>query len=113
MGRTTPIRGSACLLFAFAVGACASPGTPTAAPVASTCARAPEPTPCGAIQSAPTTPAPSPTEAAPPEPSPRRDPGTARRDAHGVRQVWVPGGIFRMGSDEGSAMNGQRISLHS
>jgi len=36
-------------------------------------------------------------------PSPDRDPGTARKDAHGVAQVWVPGGTFQMGSDAGSA----------
>jgi formylglycine-generating enzyme required for sulfatase activity len=47
--------------------------------------------------------APSPTEAAPPRPSPQRDPGTARTDEHGVDQVWVPGGVFTMGSAEGSA----------
>ena len=43
------------------------------------------------------------TPTPPAEPSPQRDPGTARTDAHGVAQAWVPGGIFRIGSDEGSA----------
>jgi formylglycine-generating enzyme required for sulfatase activity len=47
--------------------------------------------------------APSATAANSPEPSPERDPGTTREDARGVRQAWVPGGVFRMGSDEGSA----------
>jgi iron(II)-dependent oxidoreductase len=36
-------------------------------------------------------------------PSPERDPGAARTDAHGIEQVWVPGGTFTMGSDAGSA----------
>jgi formylglycine-generating enzyme required for sulfatase activity len=36
-------------------------------------------------------------------PSPQRDPGTARVDAQGIDQVWVPAGVFRMGSDEESA----------
>jgi iron(II)-dependent oxidoreductase len=35
--------------------------------------------------------------------SPQRDAGKARKDAHGVDQVWVPGGVFTMGSEEGSA----------
>src|SRR5262245_36765596 len=47
--------------------------------------------------------APSATAAPPAEPSPVRDPGATRTDDHGVRQAWVPGGTFRMGSDEGSA----------
>jgi len=77
MGRATSIRALACTLVLVAVGACAGP----------------------AVQ----TPEPSPTQARSAEPSPQRDPGTAREDAHGVGQVWVPGGTFRMGSDEGSA----------
>jgi formylglycine-generating enzyme required for sulfatase activity len=36
-------------------------------------------------------------------PSPVREPGAVRTDAKGIGQVWVPGGIFRMGSDAGSA----------
>ena len=35
--------------------------------------------------------------------SPDRTPGTKREDTHGVAQVWVPGGTFRMGADKGSA----------
>lgn len=35
--------------------------------------------------------------------SPDRDPGSARMDAKGIDQVWVPGGVFTMGSDAGSA----------
>jgi len=35
--------------------------------------------------------------------SPERDAGTAREDAQGVAQVWVPGGVFTMGSEIGSA----------
>ena len=36
-------------------------------------------------------------------PSPDRVPGTTRADEHGIRQVWVPGGVFVMGSEEASA----------
>jgi formylglycine-generating enzyme required for sulfatase activity len=71
------------------LGACGA-GTSTSGPRASIAG----PTPTAAAR---------PTEAAPPEPSPKRDPGTLRSDAHGVEQAWVPGGTFRMGSDEGSA----------
>jgi formylglycine-generating enzyme required for sulfatase activity len=35
--------------------------------------------------------------------SPERQAGTARDDSHGVAQVWVPGGVFTMGSEIGSA----------
>jgi len=38
-----------------------------------------------------------------PGPSPVRAAGTTRMDGHGVTEAWVPGGIFVMGSDEGSA----------
>jgi len=38
-----------------------------------------------------------------PGPSPVRDAGATRMDGNGVTQAWVPGGIFVMGSDEGSA----------
>jgi formylglycine-generating enzyme required for sulfatase activity len=41
--------------------------------------------------------------AASPVASPVRAPGATRTDAKGVGQVWVPGGIFTMGSDAGSA----------
>jgi formylglycine-generating enzyme required for sulfatase activity len=57
----------------------------------------------------PTTPTATPTTAPPTQPpgtpvaSPVRDAGTARKDGHGMRQVWVPGGTFQMGSDRGSA----------
>jgi formylglycine-generating enzyme required for sulfatase activity len=43
------------------------------------------------------------TTTPPAAPSPQRDPGTTRTDAHGITQAWVPGGIFSMGSEEGSA----------
>ena len=92
MGRATSIRAFCWAVVLVASSACAQPGIPTTAPTAATPA---------SIE--PTTPPPSPTDAAAPAPSPKRDPGTARTDAHGVGQVWVPGGVFRMGSDEGSA----------
>jgi formylglycine-generating enzyme required for sulfatase activity len=62
----------------------------------------------GTLGATPTTrvtgsPGASPSAGPPGEPSPLRDAGTTRTDPHGVAQAWVPGGIFRMGSDEGSA----------
>jgi len=52
---------------------------------------------------APRSTSPTPSAGPPAEPSPVRDAGTTRTDGHGVAQVWVPGGVFRMGSDERSA----------
>ena len=52
------------------------------------------------------TPVPSAVSSVPPGTpvaSPDRPPGTARTDAAGVAQVWVPGGVFRMGAEAGSA----------
>jgi formylglycine-generating enzyme required for sulfatase activity len=96
MGRATSSRAAACLSLAAMLAACGggpvATGTPT--PVA---------TSSSSPASDPPSAAPSPTEAAPPRPSPQRDPGTARTDEHGVDQVWVPGGVFTMGSAEGSA----------
>ena len=46
---------------------------------------------------------PSVASAAPSLPSPAAQdpaPGTARTDEHGVEQVWVPAGVFLMGTDE-------------
>lgn len=75
-----------------------------------------QPTPAataGAIGAGPTTNPPAsngptaqatPTEApGTPVSSPDRDPGTARTDARGVGQVWVPGGTFTMGADDSAA----------
>ena len=33
--------------------------------------------------------------------SPKREPGASRTDPRGVAQVWVPGGVFTMGSETG------------
>jgi len=107
MGRARSFRVVPCLVLSIVLTACGggTTATPTLEPQASTCARPPEPTPCGSVPSdEPSTAGPSPTPAVPAEPSPKRDPGTARKDGQGVDQVWVPGGIFRMGSDEGSAV---------
>jgi len=94
MGRATSVRAASRLALALAVGACGGTGggaTPTAEPSAAT------------PSAASVTTAPSPTQAPPTGPSPQRDPGTARKDDKGVRQAWVSGGVFRMGSEEGSA----------
>ncbi|HJP87860.1 MAG TPA: SUMF1/EgtB/PvdO family nonheme iron enzyme [Candidatus Limnocylindrales bacterium] len=57
--------------------------------------------PQGTTLSPPASTTTNPTEApGTPVESPDRDPGTARTDAHGVGQVWVPGGTFTMGSDD-------------
>lgn len=58
---------------------------------------------------APTAPGSAPASGSPTAPSgtplasPVREPGTSRKDGHDVGQVWVPGGVFRMGSDVASA----------
>ena len=95
MGRATSIRAAARLAVVLALAGCGgganAPATPTMKP------------PASMPSVPPATVSPSPSAAVPTEPSPQRDPGTTRTDDHGVTQAWVPGGIFRMGSDEGSA----------
>jgi formylglycine-generating enzyme required for sulfatase activity len=99
-------RAAACLALALSIAACAGGGapattptpTPTSAPVGATPASSATPLPTVIP-----TPAPSPTPAVTPAPSPKRDPGTTRTDEKGVVQAWVPGGVFRIGSDAGSA----------
>jgi formylglycine-generating enzyme required for sulfatase activity len=93
----------AALLGSLLVAACAGgSGSTAAAPTAATTAPA-------ATSGATTTPATTAPTAAPPTPagtpvaSPDRAPGTARKDPKGIDQVWVPGGVFTMGSDAGSA----------
>lgn len=97
----SPRRASETLLIVVVLAGCSSGGTPSAAPGST-----------AAVSSGPASQAPSdgsPSPAAATEPpgtpiaSPDRDPGTAREDAHGVGQVWVPGGVFTMGSEVGSA----------
>jgi formylglycine-generating enzyme required for sulfatase activity len=77
MARSVPRPSLACLLIGIVVAAC-SPGGP-----ATSDAQA--------------------TEGPSAAPSPQPDPGTTRIDAQGIDQVWVPGGVFQMGSDDGSA----------
>ena len=105
MARPLPERALVTLSIAVLVAAC-STGGPSVAPMgtaapapSSGCTAPPSRTECGA--GATTPPATSaPTKPPSAAPSPQRDAGTAREDAHGVDQVWVPGGIFTMGSDE-------------
>lgn len=97
MDRAASIRAAACLALSALVGACGASG-PSLTP---TQGSTPEPT--VETSTGPTASAPRPTDATPPEPSPERDPGASRNDGKGVAQVWVPGGVFTMGSDEGSA----------
>ncbi len=87
------------LLGPLLIAACSS-GTPTAPPSAAGTPTSTNPaTPTEAAVSTDPATAPAGTPVA----SPVRDPGTARKDATGIAQVWVPGGTFRMGSDPGSA----------
>jgi formylglycine-generating enzyme required for sulfatase activity len=95
MVRATSIRAASRLALALAIASCGpgATGARTGPPAT------PEPQASGvAVTVAPTA-----SPATPAEPSPVRDPGTVRTDAHGVNQAWVPGGVFRMGSEEGSA----------
>ena len=93
-------RTFAALLVPCLLAACAGGATPTGAPT-------PAVTIPGTATSTPTEAAVSPDATNVPEgtpvASPDRDGGTARKDAHDVGQVWVPGGVFTMGSEPGSA----------
>ena len=96
-----PRRGALAALLASGLIVACSGVSPSPAPTGATTAPA---------TGSPTVPAsgaasPSATDvpAGTPVTSPVRDPGTARQDAQGVGQVWVPGGVFRMGSEPGSA----------
>src|SRR5262245_55897596 len=101
-------------LIAAAILAGCSAGGPSANPTATAAAQPStgcEPSPqattaarCGESgQSTAPTSAPLATPAGTPVSSPGRDPGAARRDAKGIGQVWVPGGVFQMGADSADA----------
>ncbi len=99
MGHPPRRRVLVALLAASLVAACTS-GAPSPVPgTTSTPSTTNAATPTDAAVSADPSTAPVGT----PAESPVRDPGTAREDKHGVPQVWVPGGVFRMGSDPDSA----------
>ena len=88
-------------LVALSIAACgtgaSSPAPPTTAPTQPVVSDAPASPTAAAETTSPT------ATPGPPQPSPDRTPGTARRDAHSIDQVWVPGGVFTMGSEFGSA----------
>jgi iron(II)-dependent oxidoreductase len=90
----------------IAVAACGGAPGPSTNPTSTPGAAAPTVAGSPAASSS-TTAAPAATIAPPPEEtpvsSPARDAGTTRRDAHGVDQVWVPGGTFTMGADRQEA----------
>lgn len=87
---------------ALTIAGCAGTATPTAAP--GTTLPSAAPTTAAPSQATPSTAAtPAATAAATPVASPVRDPGTARKDDHGIDQVWVPGGTFTMGADKQDA----------
>ena len=91
----------AAVAIAIAVAACGGGAAPTSPPATSPPAAATASPAAASPSPAASAAAPTPT-AAPagtPVASPNRDPGTARTDAHGVDQVWVPGGTFTMGAD--------------
>lgn len=88
MSRSTRRCVLAALCVSCLLAACATDGLATISPSATQAVASPAAT-LGA--------------AATPVASPLREPGIARKDGHGVGQVWVPGGTFRMGSDPSSA----------
>jgi formylglycine-generating enzyme required for sulfatase activity len=98
----SPRRGWAgALAMAVVVGGC-SGGTSASAASASEAASSSPGAGAASPSAAASTGAPT---AAPGTPvaSPVRDAGTSREDAKGIDQVWVPGGVFTMGADAGSA----------
>ena len=104
MARSLPQRVLVSLSIALLIAACSTGGPsaapPTTSPGASTGCVPPTAKPAcepGATATPAATTAP--TEPASAAPSPEPDAGTAREDAHGVDQVWVPGGVFTMGSE--------------
>lgn len=84
-------RAPAAAFLACLVAACGG-SAPSASPAATS-----QPTLAVATDAPVTAPA------ATPAASPVREAGTGRVDTRGLRQVWVPGGAFTMGSAEGSA----------
>jgi formylglycine-generating enzyme required for sulfatase activity len=106
---TAPARS---LALAAATGivlaACGGPvGVPGGSPPGSPSASAPSPvstaqgaTPGTTIAPATSAATPAVTPVETPVESPDRAAGTARSDAAGVKQVWVPGGTFTMGADD-------------
>src|SRR5262249_3438951 len=92
MAGATATRAARRMALALVVAGCSGTATPTM------------PAPTGLPQpSVAESPVPSVAAGPSAEPSPVRDPGATRTDDHDVRQVWVPGGVFKMGSAEGSA----------
>ncbi len=89
------------VLIAAVLAGCSGGATPTLAPRSAGPAGSAEAT---AGSGAPASPSATVTDPpGTPVASPDRDAGTEREDAHGVAQVWVPGGVFTMGSEIGSA----------
>ena len=92
------------LLAALTLVACSGGTSPTTAPTSAATPATPSAAATGAATEAPSVaPTAAPTPAGTPVASPDRAAGTERTDERDVDQVWVPGGIFRMGSDAGSA----------
>ena len=98
----SPARPILACLLGVAAAACSGGVTPTAQPTANGTGTAPTTAP-GTAATGTSTPAPLvPTEPpGTPVASPDRDAGKARKDSHGVEQVWVPGGVFTIGSTPG------------
>jgi formylglycine-generating enzyme required for sulfatase activity len=104
--RSDHARRSMVALAALVLAGCRAGATPTASPRSATAVPSatgapatagPGASPSTAPSEAPSTPAGTPVD------SPDRAAGTARTDAKGIGQVWVPGGVFTMGSEAGSA----------
>ena len=96
MARATSIRAASRLVLVLVIAGCGGAVESNPAPSS-------EPQPSAVAATPGSSPSAAPTTATSAEPSPVRDPGTTRKDEHDVTQAWVPGGVFEMGSDEGSA----------
>jgi formylglycine-generating enzyme required for sulfatase activity len=97
MLRSASARSSAPALAVLFLAACSGSSASPSAPH--------QPTSSPAATPAATAAQPSPTAIATPIPTagPTHDAGTARTDAHGVAQLWVPAGTFTMGADDPSS----------
>jgi formylglycine-generating enzyme required for sulfatase activity len=100
-----PARRSIAVVAALTLAACGSGAAPTESPgAAATTPPATTSAPTTAATEAPSTaPSTAPTPDGTPVASPDRAPGATRKDDKGIDQVWVPGGVFMMGADAGSA----------
>lgn len=91
------------LAAALTLAGCAGGTSPTSAPPSTVPTSPPTGGASAGIPSATPAATAAATPAGTPVASPVRDPGTARKDAQGIDQVWVPGGTFTIGADKQGA----------